>query len=145
MVAVADGLALERRRVGSGLWLGKAKDRELLAAGRRLEILLLLLLAPPAEQHAGWKGVVHADHDRDGRVDDRDLLERDEIRQRIESHAVVLLGNHHPEETQLPEFRNERRLEVRVAIPCGAMRSDLLKGEILRDLLDAELFFSEGG
>ena len=70
----------------------------------------------------------------DRRVDGRDLLERDEIRQRVESEPVVLLGDHHPEEPELAELADQRWLEVRVAVPLGGVRRDLRVGEIAREL-----------
>ena len=85
-------------------------------------------------------------HHGDRRIDGRDLLERDEIRQRVEPETVVLLGNHHPEEAELAELADERRLEVRVAIPLRRVNGAIsLGGKLARDRLDRALLFGERG
>jgi len=86
---------------------------------------------------------VHAHHHRRRGVDTRDLLESDEIRERVEPEAVILLGDQHTEKPELAEFLNERRLEVRVAIPLRAVRRDLVLGEVVGETLNLALIFGE--
>src|SRR6185503_12661434 len=109
----------------------------------RLEEPLLLLLRPPLHEHLGRERVVHA-HEHGGRcIHDRDLLERDEICERVEAEPIELLRHHHAEEPELAQLLDQRRLEMRRAVPLIRERRDLARGELASRLLDRFLFFSE--
>src|SRR5258708_37457878 len=77
------------------------------------------------------------------RIDRRDLLERDQIGQCIEPEPLVLLRDHHPEEPQLAELRDQRWLEIRVAIPGLGVWRKLLAREVPCNTLDVALVFGE--
>src|SRR5258708_29715162 len=73
------------------------------------------------------------------RIDRRDLLERDQIGQCIEPEPLVLLRDHHPEEPQLAELRDQRWLEIRVATPGLGVWRKLLAREVPCNPLGAAL------
>jgi len=95
------------------------------------------------EDHLGGERVVDAEHDGDRRIHEGDLLERDEVGQRVEPESVVFFRNHHPEKTQLAELGYERRLEEGVAVPLRGERRDLGRREIARDCLNGPLIFGK--
>ena len=88
---------------------------------------------------------MNAHHHGDGRVDGRDLLERDEIREHVEPETVILLRQQHSEEAQLAELGDHARVEMLFAIPLVDVRRDLAFRELAGDALDLALFFSEWG
>jgi len=74
--------------------------------------------------------VVRGERDRDRRVDARQLLDDDRVRQRVGARAAVLLGDGHPHQAELGELRRQLVWEALFAV------------ELLRDgrhLLQCEL------
>ena len=86
-----------------------------------------------------------AEQHRDGRIDARDLFEGNEIGERIEPQAIVGLRDHETQKAERAKLSDEGRLEIRVAIPGGAVWGDLSASEFARDSLDLALLLREGG
>src|SRR6185295_10530439 len=111
-VAVFHRLGRESGGVGSSVRLRQSKGAQYLTARHLLQKSILLLLRAVTKDHLRWKRVMDAHEDGDRRVSGGDFLERDEISARIGAKSVVLLRQHHAEESQLAELGNERRLEI---------------------------------
>jgi hypothetical protein len=139
VVAVAHGLAAQRGRVAAGVGLREGEGAEQLAARHQLEVALLQRLAPVAQEHLRGQRVVHAHQHRRARVGRRDLLERQQVARRVEPQAVVLLGEQHAEEAELPHLPDEGGLEVLIAVPLGREGRDVLAREVARQALDLAL------
>jgi hypothetical protein len=142
-IAIAHGLSAQRRGVGAGIRFGQSERAKLLATRHRPQEAILLLLGSPAQNHLRRKRVMNAHHDGNRRVDRRDLLEGDEIRQRVEAKPIVLLGQKHPQKPKLAELRHHPFIEVLLAIPRLRVRRDFALGELARDALDLALLFGE--
>ncbi len=140
---VTPRLRAERRGVGACLRFRQRKCAKPLATCHRLEKTLFLFVGAPAENHLRRQRVVHAEHHRHGRVDGRDLLERHQVRECIETEPVVPLGDHHAKESQRRELRHERGFKVRVGVPLRAERRDLAHRELAGRALNLALFFGE--
>jgi hypothetical protein len=82
---------------------------------------------------------VHAHHHGRRRIGGGDLLERQQVRGRVEAQSVVLLREQHAEEAELSHLAHQRGLEVLLAIPLGREGRDVLAGEVARQLLDLAL------
>jgi hypothetical protein len=106
------------------LRLAQRERADLLAARHRPEEALLLLLRAEVKDHLRRERVVHAHQHGGGRVGDGDLLEREEIRQRVESKPVILLGNEHAEEAQRAELADDGAIEVGIAVPLRRVRRE---------------------
>ena len=70
------------------------------------------------------------DRDRHRRVDSRQLLDRDRVREGVCAGAAVLLGNRHAHHTELRELRDDLVREPALAIDLLGDRRDLLDGEL---------------
>src|SRR6185369_17287888 len=74
---------------------------------------------------------------------DGDLLEREEIGQRVEAQSVVLLGDEHAEKAEGAELLRHAAIEPRLAIPLGRVRCQLVARESPRELDDLALLVRE--
>ena len=120
VVAVAHGLACAATTASEPASGSRQRERaEHLAARHRLQESLLLLVGAEAEEHLRGQRVVHAHQHRDRRVGGGDLLEREQVRERVEPEAVVLLGDQHAEEAQLAELRRDAAIEAGFAVPLA--------------------------
>ena len=116
-LAVAQlGLRARRAGVGARVRLGQPERREP-SAGRepRQPLALLLLVAEEVDRHRAERRV-RGDGDRDRRVDARQLLDRDRVRDGVAARAAVLLGDRQAHEPELGELRDELVREARLAV-----------------------------
>ena len=80
-----------------------------------------------AEADAGFE------RDRHRRVDARDLLDRDAVREVVGAAAAVLLGERQPEQTELAHRAHGVDGKHVVAVPGRGVRRDLALGEVAHD------------
>ena len=73
---------------------------------------------------------MRGDGDRDGRVDARQLLDRDRVGQRVGAAAAVLLGDRHAHQPELGELGDELVREALLAVELLGDRRDLLEREL---------------
>ena len=83
------------------------------------------------------------DRDRDRRVDPRQLLDDDRVRDRVGAGAAVLLGDRHPHQAELGELRDELVGEALLAVELGRDGRDALARELAHGLADELLLLGE--
>ena len=74
--------------------------------------------------------MVRGDGDRDRRVDARQLLDRDRVRERVGAAAAVLLGDRHAHQPELGHLGDEVVREALLAVELLGDRRDLLEREL---------------
>ena len=138
VVAVADGARLDARDVGAGVGLGDAETRDLLAADRRLEVVLLLVVRAELEDRRGRHVGVDGDpHRQPAAVAAGHLLGEDDAREVVAALAAVLLRHRQAEEAELAHAL-EHPVRVGVLLPLHRVGRELLgdeRGERLAQLL----------
>ena len=82
---------------------------------------------------------MRGDGDRDRRVDARQLLDRDRVRERVGAAAAVLLGDRHAHQPELGQLGDEVVREALLAVELLCDRRDLLLGEAREPCLRSEL------
>ena len=80
--------------------------------------------------------VVRGDRDRDGRVDARQLLDRDRVRDGVGAAAAVLLRDRHPHQPELGQLGHQLVGEAVLAVELLRDRRDLLLGELADGVAD---------
>ena len=133
----------EAAGVGSGAGLGEAEGGELLPGGEVGQPFALLLLGPEEEDRHRPERGVRRDRDRDRRVDSRQLLDRDRVRDRVGAAAAVLLGNRHAHQPELGQLGDEVVGEAVLAVELLGDRGDLLLGEVADRAPDELLLLRE--
>ena len=116
--------------VGSGSRLGQAEGGQLLPGGEVGEPVPLLVLGAEEEDRHRPERAVRRDRDRDRRIDSRQLLDRDRVRDRVGAAAAVLLGNGHAHQPELGQLRDEVVGEAVLPVELLGDRGDLLLGEV---------------
>ena len=91
--------------VRAGLGLGQPERARALAAHSRGSHSLLLLLGAEQVDRLGAERGVGAQRDRDRRVDARQLLDRDRVRERVAAGAPVLLRERDPHQARARRAR----------------------------------------
>ena len=86
---------------------------------------------------------VRGDGDRDGRVDSRQLLDRDRVGERVGAAAAVLLGDGHAHQPELGELLDELVGEAVLAVELLGDGRDLLLGELPDRAADELVLFGE--
>ncbi len=137
---VERGLRLGRARVGSGLGFGEAEAAEHLARDHGNEILLLLGFGTGVEERRRAEADARLERDRHRRVDARDLLDRDAVRQIVGAGAAVLLGKREPEQAQLAHGAHGVDGKRVIAVPVGGVGRDLGLGEVPHHRTELLLF-----
>ena len=79
---------------------------------------------------------MRGDGDRDRRVDPRQLLDRDRVRQRVGAAAAVLLGDRHAHQPELGHLGDELVREALLAVELLGDRRDLLDRELPHRVAD---------
>ena len=130
-LAVAQlGLRARRAGVGARVRLGQPERREPLARGElRQPLALLLLVAEQVDRHRPERRV-RGDGDRDRRVDPRQLLDGDRVRDGVAAGAAVLLRDRQAHEAELGELRDELVGEARLAVELLGDRRHARLGEV---------------
>ena len=118
-----------RARIGARVGLGQPERREPLAAGERGEPPPLLLLGAEQEERHRAERRVGCDRDRDGRVDSRELLDRDRVTQRIAAGTAELLGERDPHQPELGHLGDELVGEAAFAVELLGDGRDAFDGE----------------
>ena len=109
-LAVLEACGRPRRAgVRAGVRLGQPEGGELAPAREVGQPLPLLLLGAELVDRQRPERVVRGDRDRDRRVDPRQLLDRDRIRDGVGARAAVLLGDRHPHQAELAELGSRAR------------------------------------
>ncbi len=130
---VERGLRLGRARIGTGLGFGETERTEHLARDHRDEILLLLRLGAAVEERGRAEAHAGLERDRHRRVDARDLLDRDAVRQVVGAAAAVLLGKREAEQAERAHGAHGVDGKRVIAVPVGGVRRDLRLGEVAHD------------
>ena len=89
---------------------------------------LLLLRAEQVDRQRAER-VVRGDGDRDRRVDARQLLDADRVRERVRARTAVLLGDRHAHQPEPGELLDDLVREPLLAIELLGHRLDLLDRE----------------
>ena len=76
------------------------------------------------------------DGDRDRRVDPRQLLDRDRVRQRVGARAAVLLGDRHAHQPELGQLGDELVREPLLAVELFGDGCDTLERELPHRVAD---------
>ena len=118
-----------RAGVRAGAGLGQPERGEPLAGGEVGQPLLLLLLGPEQEDRHRPERGVRGDRDRHRRVDPRQLLDRDRVRERVAAAAAVLLGDRDAHQPELGHLGDELVREAVLAVELLGDRRDLLERE----------------
>jgi hypothetical protein len=79
---------------------------------------------------------VRSHRDRDRRVDARQLLDRDRVRERVGAAAAVLLRDRHPHQPELGHLHDELVREAMLAVELLRDRRDLFLGELAHGAAD---------
>ena len=74
--------------------------------------------------------MVSRDRDRNRRIDARQLLDRDRIRQRVGAGATVLLRNRHSHQSELRELGHKLVRKLRFAVEFLRNGRDTLRREL---------------
>ena len=86
---------------------------------------------------------MRGDRDRDGRVDPRQLLDRDRVRERVAAASAVLLGDRHPHQPELGELRDELVREAMLPVELLGDGRDLLLREVADRAADELLLLGQ--
>ena len=125
-----------RAGVGAGVRLGQPEGGELRAGREVGQPLALLLLGAEVPDRQRAERVVGGDGDRDGRVDARQLLDRDRVRQRVGARAAVLLRDRHAHQPELGQLGDELVREPLLAVELLGDRCDTLERELPHRVAD---------
>ena len=82
---------------------------------------------------------MHRDRHPHAGVRARELLQHEDVREKVRARAAVLLGDAHAHEPELGELRDQLVREPMVAVPVGGVRDDLRLGELPGQPLDRAL------
>ena len=107
------------------------------------EPLAPLLLGAEEVDRQRPERVVRRDRDRDRRVDPRQLLDRDRVRERVGAAAAVLLGDRHPHQPELGQLGDELVREALLAVELLGDRRDPLERELPHRVADQLVLRSE--
>ena len=133
----------QRRGVRARVGLGQREAAQPLAARHRPQPALLLRRRAVAQQHRRGDRAVDTHGHRDARVRRRQLLQRQQIGDRVEPHAAVLLGHRHPEEAEPAQLVDHIAREMLGAVPLRRLRLDARERELPRQIDDLALRLGE--
>jgi len=119
-----------RAGVGACVRLGQPERRKLPAGSKAGKPLAPLLLVPEVVDRQGAEGVVRGERDRDRRVDARQFLDDDRVRERVGACAAVLLGDCHTHQAELGELRRQLVGEAFLAVEFLGDGRHLLQREL---------------
>ena len=86
---------------------------------------------------------MRGDRDRDRRVDSRQLLDCDRVRERVGAGSAVLLRDRHPHQAELGQLGHELVREAVLAVELLGDRRDLLLGELAHGAPDELVLLRE--
>ena len=129
VAAVALRARDEARRIRAGARLGQRVAAELLARRERRQQLALLLVRPPPCDRLADEAVVHRDDPPDRRVGPAELLHHEAVRDRVEPHSTVRLGERSAQEADLGELADDRPVHLLRAVPLTRVRQHLALDE----------------
>ena len=124
-----------------GVRLGQPERGEPCAGGEVGEPLRALLLGAEVVDRERAERVVRGDRDRDRRVDARQLLDRDRVREGVGAAAAVVLRDRHAHQPELGHLGDELVREPLLAVELLRDRRDLLECE-LPDRVAHQLVFA---
>ena len=130
-------------RVRPGSRLGEPERGQSLARREVGEPARLLLFAPVHEDRHRPERGVRGDRDRDGRVDPRQLLDRDRVRDGVAAGAAVLLGDRKPHEAELGQLGDEVVREAALEVELRGDRCHALSRERSHGVADELLLGRE--
>ena len=119
------------------------KQPEPLARAQLRQVLLLLLLGPPAQDARADERRLHRDHGAHRRAAASDLLDDQRVGQVVETGAAVLARDDRAQVALLGDLGHQLEVEVLVAIVLARAVDDLLVGEVARGLADQLLLVCE--
>src|SRR5438445_739954 len=106
-------------------------------------LLALLVLVSEVVARQRPQRVVRGDCDRHRRVDARQLLDRDRVRQRVCAGAAVLLRDRHPHQPELGEAGDDFIGKARLSVELFGDRCDLLRCERAHRVADQLVLLPE--
>src|SRR5438132_1591349 len=110
------------------MWLAQAKATDFCAAGKRLQIALLLRFAAERPYRPAYDGVLNAQDGRRCAVACRDLLQSDRERDVVQTRAAVILGDDDAACAEPPELGQRFARKNMLAIPSSRIgRESLLR------------------
>ena len=118
-----------RAGVRAGVGLGQPEGGEPAAGGEVGEPAVLLLVRAEEEDRHRPERRVRRDRDRDGRVDPRQLLDRDRVRDGVPAGPLVPLGDRDPEQPELCHLAHQLDREAALAVELLRDRRDALARE----------------
>ena len=86
-----------------------------------------MLLAAPAGDRLAVQAVRHGDDAAHVRVGAADLLDDERVRDHVEPHPAVLLGQRRGQEAELGELGDDAAVDRLRAVPLGRVRRDLAR------------------
>ena len=141
--AVGDSLGAQRSGVRSGIGLGECEGPDHAPGGEIGDESALLLVGPEGEDRERRGARVHGDGDADSRIRAGELLEHEDVREKVGAGTSELLGHadaHQPELAQLGEHLPREGVP---AIPAGRVWRDLGVRELTGESLDGALLGGE--
>ncbi len=121
----------------------RPKPAERLAAAQPRHPLLLLLLRAERVDRVGAEARVLGERDRDARIDPRELLDDDRVRQVAGVRAAVLLGVGDAHQPELAELRDDLVREPLLAVELLGDGLHLLLREVAHQAADVLLFVGQ--
>jgi hypothetical protein len=86
---------------------------------------------------------VHGDRDADSRIRPRELLEDEDVGEKVRAGSPVLLGDADAHEPEVGELRQQLVGEAVLAVPFRRLWGDLALGNLARKHLDRPLLGRE--
>jgi len=107
------------------------------------QVLLLDLVAAPAEECVVDEGVLHVDEDADAGVDAGELLDDERGGEEGCAGAAVLLGHLDAHQAELEELGDQRRVHPLRLVHLVDERADGALGEVAHGVAEHRLFLAE--
>ncbi|MEZ4495385.1 MAG: hypothetical protein R2845_01085 [Thermomicrobiales bacterium] len=139
-IAVARRGGFDRTGVGTGVWLGEAEGRDLLAHRLRDQPSLLLLFVCPLQQSKAVEADVDAHDDAKERVDVFEFFASERERDVIESGPAIFFGNRQTENAEFTHFRQNFAMELTLRIPFLNVGGHFALRELAHHIPDLLLF-----
>ena len=117
--SVAFGTRLQPAGVGAGAWFGQRVTAELGAVSEARQQARSLFFAAPPGDRLPVEAVRNGDDPAHVRVGAADLLDDQRVRDHVEAHAAVLLGQRRGEEAELGELGDDAAVDRLGAVPLG--------------------------
>ena len=143
-IAIRLGAGPERTGIRTCLGFGQRERAQVLPPRERRDETRALFVRAEGEDRQGRRARVDRDRDADARVGARQLLEDEDVREKVGAGAPVLLRDAGAHQPKLGELAEELAREAVLAIPLGRVRLDLLLRDLPGERLDLALIVRQG-